>query len=320
MTTTENPKSVAGQAVGPRTMGSGFDSANEGYVCAVSADGVEVMFKAAKADRHFDPTRNEHILQFAESFARSCSEKQEFPSTSSLLEIARRTQYRLLAHKNRKAKSLVKSRKIAEGFAAIGCLVLAYALALGIDRRLNEQKHIAVVASESVDIGAPKTGNVIFILPPGLVRKGDAVAGVRTAAGDEFVIEAPCDCMLASAFSKPGDGVFKDKTLLRFWQSGTREFVSLRMPMAQALRLKSGASVSVKTITSGEQRQFEVAGSSVNIQSLPPGASKRSTGDVAVRIYPPYPLKLAAGEIVAARLRSPQVFTSPSVALAKDGF
>ncbi len=289
------------------------------YVYSVSAEGVEVLFKATQGEKYFDATKNDQIMRFAENFVRSCSEKQDIPSGAPLIEMARRTQYRQSAYVAARAKTLKRRRKIAEGLAAISCVVLGYALVLGADRRLNEQKHIAVVASNSVNVDAPKTGKLVFVLPAGDVVKGDAVAGIRTDAGGEFVIEAPCDCQLAPALAKEGEPVFKDKPLLKFWQKGTREFVALRIPMEQALRLKSGTSVSLQTIASGAQRQFDVTGEAVVIQALPGNANRRSTGDVAVRIYPPSPLDLSAGEIVDARLRSQILQVSSSVAQAKDG-
>jgi hypothetical protein len=321
MTPTEPQTASKALADAPEGLASRADKrldAMEG-VRIVSDDGLEIVFKIDTFDQHHDRSHSEQILRFADTFAQRCNEKQELPSVATLVEIAKRTQYRIAARQAGQLKAQRLRRKLAEGSAAFACVILTYALFQGLDRRLNEQKHLAIVASESIDVASPKTGNLVFALPAGPVQKGMAVAGLRTSAGDEFVIEAPCDCILATTSIKPGESVFKDKPLLRFWQNGSPEFVSLRIPMVQALRLKSGLSASIETINSGASRQFNVVGDAISIQSLPAGANNKSTGDVAVRIYPPYPLDLASGEIVSVRLRTSLLQGVPSAAQAKEG-
>ncbi len=322
MTAIKNPDWTGAAAAAGLPMGAqeAARRLGQGAVRIVSDDGLEVAFRISQGDRHFDPAANDQITLLAQDLARLCAERQGLPLASTLLAIAQKTQYRIAARRLFKAKVQRRRRRFADFLAAIACILLAGAVFFGAERRLGEQRHVAVIAVNSISIDAPKSGYLVLSPTLGPVRKGDAVAGIRTPDGDEFVVEAPCSCQLAFVSVRSGEKVSKGKPLLKFWQDGTREFVSLRIQMADALRLKSGASVELAAITSGLRRQFKVSGGSVSIQPLPFSAGSRPTGEVAVRIYPPSPLNLAAGEIVTARMRSPFVGGEPSIAQAAEGF
>jgi hypothetical protein len=324
MTAIRNPDWKAMRAAAVPGLPTAAQEASRGPgeepVRVVSDDGLEVFFRTSKAGRNIDWTFNDKIALFAQEFARLCAERQELPQAAALLAIARKTQYRIAARRASDAKSLKRRRQLADILAAIACVFLAGTVVVGALRRLDEQRYMAVIALNSVGIDAPKSGYLVFSSPAGSVNKGDAVAGIRTPDGDEFVVESPCGCQLASVSVRSGGKVSKGKPLLKFWQNGTREFVSLRAPMADALRLKSGASVELAAISSGLRRQFDVSGDSVSIQPLPLSAGSKPTGEVAVRIYPPSPLDLAAGEIVTARIQTSFIGGKPSIAQAAEGF
>jgi hypothetical protein len=285
-----------------------------------SGDGLELIFKSARGDRHFDSALNNEIELVARRLARSCAGKQDFPAITSLFTLARKTQYRTAARREFEARAMGRRRKFADAAAAIACVLLFYAVLAGAERRLGEQRHLAVIALESISVDSPKSGYLVFALPSGPVHKGDAVAGVRTPGGGEFVLEAPCDCQLASTSVRPGGRVLSGKPLLKFWQEGTREFVSLRVTMAEALRLKSGVTVNIASLTSGARHQFKAGAEAVSIQSLPSGTGSKPMGDVAVRIYASNPLHMPAGDIVTARLQSSLLGGAPSTAQAGEEY
>jgi hypothetical protein len=322
MTAIKNPDWTGAPAAPNLPMGAqeAVRSLGEGPVRIVSDDGLEVVFRASKPDRHFDPAANDQIGHFAQDLARLCAERKGLPLAATLLAIAQKTQYRIAAKRAFKAKIQRRKRRFSDILAAIACILLACTVFFGAQRRLGEQQHVAVIAVNSISIDAPKSGYLVLAPTLGPVRKGDAVAGIRTPDGDEFVVEAPCSCQLAFVSVRSGEKVSKGKPLLKFWQDGTREFVSLRIQMVDALRLKSGASVELAAISSGLRRQFKVSGGSVSIQPLPFSAGFKPTGQVAVRIYPPSPLDLAAGEIVMARMRSSFIGGEPAIAQAAEGF
>lgn len=323
MTAIENPDWKDMRAASPLRIPAGAEEAarsvSDRTVRVVSDEGLELVFRGLEADRTIDPEHSVQVASFAQDFARLCSDRQSFPLPASLIAIARKTQHRITARKALDAKFRKRRRKFADLAAAIACVLLASAVLAGAQRRFGEQRHIAIIALDSIILEAPKTGTLVFATPPGPVSKGEAAAGIRTADGDEFVVEAPCDCQLAFVSVRTGGKVSKDKPLLTFWQKGTREFVSLRIQMADALHLKSGAYVELSAISSGMRRQFKVGGDSVTIQTLPFSAGNKPTGEVAVRIYPPASLDMAAGEVVTARMRTSIFGGEPSAAQAAEG-
>jgi hypothetical protein len=286
----------------------------------VGRSGLELQFKPGSGKNLFPADAEDVNVELAHRLLTSCAAKQDFPSAPTLIAIAGRMQQRISARRSTSQRTLRRRKKTLEAAAAFVCVSLAYIAAVGFANRLLEQQHVATVALDSMRISSPKTGEVMFILPPGPVQRGDAAAGIRTFSGSEFVIEAPCDCYLAKASVKNGDEVFKHKQFLQFWRNDTPEFISMRTTMDEALRLKSGASVSIRPISSGAVRSFSVKGDSVQILALPSASNEQPSGDVAVRIYPPVPMGLPVGEIVSARLRVTLPVSVLSTAFAKKVF
>jgi hypothetical protein len=288
-------------------------------VHVISDDGVEVLFKSASAARSIDPAVGDQIQCLAERFAASCAQNGELPSPAIFVAMAKRTQHGIPARRVAQAKSHLRRRKAVDAAAAVFCGYLGFLLMIGANQRLTEQRYLAIIATDFVTISAPKSGHLVFVAEPGAVSKGDAVAGIRTADGDEFVVEAPCDCKLAAADARSGDQVSKNALLLKFWKQGPMEFLALRVKMADALRIKSGVLVTLQTIDSDNQRQFSVRSDAISISALPSISDGKPYGDVVVHIYPPQPLGLATGEVVSARLRSSLLESVSSVAQAGEG-